>query len=121
MNGGLIPIKKNKLEKDVYTNFALISQLGISMLVPIFMLMALGIYLEKKFSIPLTLPCIILGVMAGCRNTYHLAKKAIGKSEGEKSVKEEQEMVNDVLREWNDGRQFTEHKVTDNGRNEEDR
>ena len=51
MNGGLILIKKNKLEKDVYTNFALISQLGVSMLVPIFMLMSLGIYLEKKFSI----------------------------------------------------------------------
>lgn len=30
-------------------------------------------------------------------------------------------MVNDVLREWNDGRQFTERKDTDNGRNEKDR
>lgn len=98
--GGLISIKKNRLEKDVYTNFALISQLGISMIVPVFMLMALGIYLENKFNIPSTLPCIIIGILAGCRNTYRLAHNTIRESDGEKKVREEQSMVDSILEEW---------------------
>ena len=88
-------------------NFVLITQLGISMLVPVFLLLALGIYLENKFDIYATLPCIILGVLAGCRNTYYLAKKAVVKSQGEQESKEEQKIVNDAVREWNNGRQFT--------------
>lgn len=106
----MIPIKKNGLKKDAYRNLALISQLGISMIVPIFLLLALGIYLENKFGIFAILPCVILGMLSGCRNAYFLMKKANGKSDGEKQSKEEQEVVDKALREWNDGKQFAEKK-----------
>lgn len=106
----MIVIKNNKLRKDVYTNFALLTQLGISMMVPIFLLLALGIFLENRFGIFATIPCLILGILAGCRNTYYLAVKANRQSEKEKENKEDEKFVNEVMREWNDGKQFTDKK-----------
>ena len=46
-------------------------------------------------------------MLAGCRNTYFLAKRASIKSQGEQESKDEQKIVDAALKEWNDGRQFT--------------
>lgn len=66
-----------KYRKSVYRTLALITQLGISMLVPIFLCSFLGVYLEEKFSISVFVPLLILGILAGGRNTYKLATNAI--------------------------------------------
>lgn len=73
-----------KYKKSVYTTFTLISQLGISIIVPIFLCVFIGLFLEDKFSISITVPLIILGVLAGARNAYVLAKNAIKDIENEK-------------------------------------
>lgn len=65
-----------KYRKNVYRTLALITQLGISMLVPIFLCTFLGVYLEDKFSFHVFVPLLILGILAGGRNTYILAKNA---------------------------------------------
>lgn len=65
-----------KYKKSVHKTFALITQLGISMIVPILMCVLLGSWLEKKTAIPFTIPLIILGVLAGGRNVYILARHA---------------------------------------------
>ena len=65
-----------KYKKSVHKTFALISQLGISMIVPILMCVFLGNWLEEKLVIPVTIPFIILGVLAGGRNVYLLARHA---------------------------------------------
>lgn len=65
-----------KYKKSVYNTFALISQLGISIIVPIFLCTFAGAFLEEKFSIPVTVPLIILGVLAGGRNAYYLVRHA---------------------------------------------
>jgi ATP synthase protein I len=106
----MVAIKKNKLNKEVYRNFALITQLGISMIVPVFLLLALGIFLENKYGIFTTLPCLIIGILAGCRNTYRLAVAANKKSDDEKSNKSDEKIVDEAVKEWNDGRQFTNKK-----------
>ena len=62
-----------KYSKEVFMNLALISQLGISMLVPTFLLLALGLYLEKKTGLFLTVHFLAVGIMAGFRNIYVLA------------------------------------------------
>ena len=46
------------------------------MIVPILLCTWIGSYLEKKFSFPLFIPLVILGVLAGFRNTYYLVKDA---------------------------------------------
>lgn len=63
-------------KRSVHKTFALISQVGISMIVPIMLCTLLGSYIEKKFSLPLFIPLVILGVLAGFRNTYYLVKDA---------------------------------------------
>ena len=66
-------MKKNNV---VFQTLSLISQLGISMIVPVLLCTALGVLLEKKFSLSLTIPLIILGVLAGARNVYVLVRQA---------------------------------------------
>ena len=61
-----------KYKQSVYKTFALISQLGISILVPIFF----GTWLEKKVSFPVFIPLVIVGVLAGLRNAWVLARHA---------------------------------------------
>lgn len=74
-------------KKSVYKTFALITQLGISMLVPVLMCTMLGVFLENKFGIPVTVPLIILGVLAGGRNVYILARRANEDPEDEEHEK----------------------------------
>ncbi|MBQ2922192.1 MAG: AtpZ/AtpI family protein [Tyzzerella sp.] len=72
--------------KKVYRTLALISQLGISMIVPILLCTAIGVYLDEKFSLPLTIPLIVLGILAGGRNVYVLVRdtsRQIAEDEGQ--------------------------------------
>ena len=66
-----------KYNKNVFQILALISQLGISIVVPIFICTFGGAYLEERFSIPITVPLIVLGVLAGGRNAYYLLRQAL--------------------------------------------
>ena len=59
-------------KKSVYKSFAMISQVGIAMLVPIFLCCMLGLFLEKKLGWPAFIPMFILGALAGMRNVYVL-------------------------------------------------
>ena len=74
-----------KSSKKVVQTFSLISQLGISMIVPVILCTIVGVWLEKKLSVSLTIIFIILGVLAGARNVYTLVKHA------SKSIADEEE------------------------------
>lgn len=65
-----------KFDKSVWQTLALISQLGFSIVVPILLCTWGGAFLEKRFSISVTVPFIILGILAGGRNAYYLLKEA---------------------------------------------
>ncbi len=65
-----------KLNKSVYTTLALISQLGISMIVPVFLCIFVGVKLDEKYGWSTTIPLIIVGVLSGIRNVYVLVKRA---------------------------------------------
>lgn len=78
-----------KSNKNVYTTFALVSQLGISMIVPILLCTYAGVWLEEKFSFPFTILFIVLGILAGGRNVYALLKNSIKKESEEEDDEEE--------------------------------
>lgn len=61
---------------SVFRTFALITQLGISILVPVLLCTFFGSWLEKKVSFPVFIPLVIIGVLAGMRNAYILARHA---------------------------------------------
>ena len=67
-----------KHKKSVIATLSLISQLGVSMIVPVF----LCIFIGRKLN--LTIPFIILGILAGIRNVYALVKHAMDTMNSEK-------------------------------------
>lgn len=58
--------KRNKILKTL----SLINQIGLSILVPIFLMVFVGIFLKNKFNFDIVIICLILGILAGIRNAY---------------------------------------------------
>ncbi len=72
-----------KYKKSVFKSLALITQLGISMIVPIAMCVALGLWLDNRFGIHTFIPLMILGMLAGGRNVYRMAMAASKDDDGD--------------------------------------
>lgn len=83
-----------------YRNIVLISQISINMMVPIFVCVAIGLWLDKKFNTWFTLPMLILGIAAGARNAYMLAMDTIQLDE-KRRKKEQEEQIRNVLEKAN--------------------
>lgn len=75
--------------KKVFKCLTLISQLGFSMLAPVILCTILGVYLEEQFSVSVTIPLIVVGVLAGGRNVYDLLKHT------SKEITSEEECINE--------------------------
>ncbi len=81
-----------KSGKHMYRNLALISQLGIQVMVPIFLCLFVGIFLDEQLSTGFfTLLFLTLGVLAGGRNAYILAMSSIEKEKKHKEEKRNEE------------------------------
>lgn len=65
-----------KYKRSVYKTLSLISQVGISMLTPIFLCVFLGVWLDGKFSTNLFIPLLLLGIGGGFRSVYTITKHA---------------------------------------------
>ena len=78
-----------KYKKSVWNTFSLISQLGISIIVPILLCVLLGVFLNDKFSISIMVPLIVTGVLAGIRNAIVLAKQTLKMMKDEEDEEKE--------------------------------
>ena len=65
-----------KYKKSVYRNFALISQLGISVIVPIGLCIFIG---------------VLIGIAAGARNAYRIAMASVKEEKKDDNRKDGQE------------------------------
>lgn len=63
-----------KDNKRVHKSFTMVSQISISMLVPICLCSILGIWLQEQTGFPAMVPLFFLGAMAGMRNVYYMVK-----------------------------------------------
>lgn len=62
--------------KSVYRSFALIMQFGINMLVPIGMMTALGVWIDRKLETSFWVVILFfIGAIAGGQNIYRMAKQ----------------------------------------------
>ena len=65
-----------KYHKTVYQSLTMITQFGITMLVPIFLCSFLGWYLDEKLQTSwLFVALFFIGALAGFRNIFILSKK----------------------------------------------
>ena len=67
-------------------NIVLISQLSICVMVPTFLCLAIGLWLDGKFGTYFTIPLLIIGIAAGARNAYVLAMNSIKQDEQAKKA-----------------------------------
>ncbi len=75
--------------KRVIKSFTMISQVGISMLVPIILCCMLGLFLENQLNFPAFIPLFILGALAGMRNVYVMVSGIYQEKDKEKNVKKD--------------------------------
>ena len=70
-------LKKDKpYDRTVYQSLTMIMQFGINMVVPIAMMTALGIWLDRKFETGyLTILFFGIGAVAGGQNIYRMARR----------------------------------------------
>ncbi len=88
-----------KRQKDnnriVFQSLAMIMQFGLNMLVPIGMMSALGIWLDKKLGTSwIMIILFLVGAVAGGQNIYQMAKRLCDTSDVQK-VPKEQDKIND--------------------------
>ena len=63
------------MDHDIARAFSMILQIGISILVPTFLCLFVGLWLDQRWGIGSTIPLLVLGILAGGRNAFILAKK----------------------------------------------
>ena len=61
-----------KWDKEIWKNLAMVTQIGISMLAPVVLCVFIGYQLDERYGWVTTIPLLILGILAGVRNTYKL-------------------------------------------------
>lgn len=66
-----------KYRKEVFRSLSLITQLGINVMVPVFMCLFIGLLVDKYLYTSITVWLMFLGILAGGRNAYILAKKVL--------------------------------------------
>ena len=73
--------------QKIFQCLTLILQFGLNMIVPIFMCTMFGVWLGRKYGIPvITVPLFIVGALAGFANIFKMAKKIYGQG-GSEDVK----------------------------------
>lgn len=72
-----------KDNRKIFQSLTLILQFGLNMIVPILMCTLAGVWLGKRYDIPvITVPLFIVGALAGFTNIFKMAKKLYGQDGG---------------------------------------
>lgn len=64
-----------KKKNEIVRSLAMVTQLGVSMLAPIVLCAFVGSWLDEQYGWSVTAVLLILGVLAGARNTWILLKQ----------------------------------------------
>lgn len=76
---------RDNSNQKVFASLILITQFGINMLVPICIMSAVGIWLDRKFQTPFwTILLFFVGAIAGAQNVYRMAKNVYTSAEKKK-------------------------------------
>ncbi|MCI7812109.1 MAG: AtpZ/AtpI family protein [Lachnospiraceae bacterium] len=73
-----------KNNREVFRSLAMITQIGISVLAPVILCVALGYWLDQKFGWHTTVVLVILGILAGARNAWILLNQMVQDDEKKK-------------------------------------
>lgn len=83
---------------SAFRNLVLISQVSLCVMVPTFLMLALGLWLDSKFGTWFAVPLLLLGMAGGLRSAYILVKNVIEREEYHRKKKQEDEINRKVER-----------------------
>lgn len=86
---------------NMYKNLVFVSQLSIHVMVPAFLCLFLGLYLDEKFSTCFAVPLLFLGLAAGGRNAYLMAMQSVEEEAARQKKREREELEEIVKRHQN--------------------
>ena len=78
-----------KYHKSVFKSFFLVTQLGISVMVPIALCVAVGVLIDRHFGTWWVIPLLIIGFAAGIRNAAILLTNTLKEDDKTKNNHEE--------------------------------
>lgn len=64
-------------KKSVFRSLAMVTQLGLSVMTPVFLCVFVGYQVDSRFGTKLLVPMLILGVLAGGRCAWAMAKSTM--------------------------------------------
>lgn len=73
-----------KNRNEIVRALAMVTQLGMSMLAPIILCAVLGLWLDEKFGWSVTAVLLVLGILAGARNTWIMLQQIQQQSDSSK-------------------------------------
>lgn len=85
-----------KKRNEIVYALAMVTQLGLNMLAPIVLCAVIGLWLDEKFGWSVTAVLLVLGILAGARNSWILLKQ-IQASSSSGRKKDEQKNKRDTL------------------------
>ena len=65
------------MKSEIFKTWSLVLQLGLTILVPLLLLVAVGYFLKEKFGIDIMLILVIIGVLSGVRNAYVILRNYV--------------------------------------------
>ena len=84
-----------KYHKSVFKSFFLVTQLGISVMVPIALCVTIGVLIDKRFGTWWVIPLMFLGFAAGIRNAALLLTNALKEDDKTKNKDTERKTDNE--------------------------
>lgn len=63
--------------KSVFRSLAMVTQLGLCVITPVFLCVFIGYQLDVRFGLQTMIPLLILGVLGGARGAWQMAKRTL--------------------------------------------
>ena len=79
-----------KKKNEIVRSLAMVTQLGISMLAPVVLCAFIGSWLDERYGWSVTAVLLILGILAGARNSWILLKQIQPPSSKERQKNEQE-------------------------------
>ncbi len=77
-----------KYKRSVFKALSILTQLGVSVIVPTAICVGIGVFIDSRFDTWWTIPLLFLGMIAGGRNAYVLAM-SVAKSDDTPQLSDE--------------------------------
>lgn len=86
-----------KYKKSVFRSLSMVTQLGLCVIVPTFLCVFAGNYIDSRFGTKTILFLLLLGVLGGARGAYMMAQQML-KAEEKEDLKEREAAREEVLK-----------------------